>query len=78
MGIITICQMGENIVRGAKGAKVKIIFQRLHMTHVFLLIYDLNLHFIPHLTLTRLFQNLNYNSHVNSQHLQTLQNVMII
>jgi hypothetical protein len=52
MGIITICQMGENIVKGAKGAKVKIIFQRLHMTHVvFVLVYNLNLHFILHLTL---------------------------
>ncbi len=28
--------------------------------------------------LTRLFQNLNYNFYFNSQHLQALQNVMII
>ncbi len=28
--------------------------------------------------LTRLFQYLNYNSHFNLQHLQTLQNVVII
>jgi hypothetical protein len=42
MGIITICEMGENIVKGAKGT----IFQRLHMTHVvFVLDYNLNLHF---------------------------------
>jgi hypothetical protein len=34
--------MGENMVKRTKGAKVKIIFQRLHMTHViFMLVYDL-------------------------------------
>jgi hypothetical protein len=43
MGIITISQMDENTI---KGTKVKVIFQRLHMTHVvFVLVYNLNLHF---------------------------------
>jgi hypothetical protein len=32
---------GENTVKGAKGAKVKVIFQGLHMTHVvFVLVYN--------------------------------------
>jgi hypothetical protein len=26
------CNMGENMVKGAKGAKVKVLFQGLHMT----------------------------------------------
>jgi uncharacterized membrane protein len=34
--------MGENMVKGAKGAKVKVIFQGFHMTHViFVLVYYL-------------------------------------
>jgi hypothetical protein len=33
---------GENMVKGAKGAKVKVLFQRLHMTRViFVLVYNL-------------------------------------
>jgi hypothetical protein len=33
--------MGEIMVKGAKGAKVKIFFPRLHMTHViFALVYN--------------------------------------
>jgi hypothetical protein len=32
---------GENMVKGAKGAKIKVIFQGLHMTHVvFVLVYN--------------------------------------
>jgi len=32
---------GENMVNGAKGAKVKVIFQGLHMTRViFVLVYN--------------------------------------
>jgi hypothetical protein len=32
---------GENMVKGAKGAKVKFLFQGLHMTHVFfMLVYN--------------------------------------
>jgi hypothetical protein len=32
---------GENMVKGAKGAKVKILFQELNMTHViFVLVYN--------------------------------------
>jgi hypothetical protein len=45
--------MGENIVKGAKGAKIKIHFQGLHMTHV-ILCWFINLNFVfwvPHLTL---------------------------
>jgi hypothetical protein len=34
--------MGEIVVKGTKGTKVKIIFQGLHMTHViFVLVYNL-------------------------------------
>ncbi len=34
--------MGENIVKRTKGAKVKVFFQRLHMTCViFVLVYNL-------------------------------------
>jgi hypothetical protein len=34
--------MGENTIKGAKGARVKVIFQGLHMTHViFVLAYNL-------------------------------------
>jgi hypothetical protein len=35
--------MGENMIKGAKGAKVKVIFQTLHMTCVifWFIIYDL-------------------------------------
>jgi hypothetical protein len=32
--------MDENMVKGTKGAKVKIIFQGLHMTFVIVLIYN--------------------------------------
>jgi hypothetical protein len=33
--------MGENMVKGAKGTKVKVFFQGLHMTHViFVLVYN--------------------------------------
>jgi hypothetical protein len=36
------CNMGENIVKGAGGVKIKIHFQGLHMTHVvFMLVYKL-------------------------------------
>jgi hypothetical protein len=31
---LQILQMGENMIKGTKGAKVKMFFQRLHMTHV--------------------------------------------
>jgi hypothetical protein len=31
-------QKDENMVKGAKGAKVKVLFQGLHMTHVFVLV----------------------------------------
>jgi hypothetical protein len=35
-------QMGENTIKGAKGIKVKVVFQLLHMTHViFVLVYNL-------------------------------------
>jgi hypothetical protein len=35
-------QWGEVMVKGARGAKVKIFFQGLHMTHViFALVYNL-------------------------------------
>jgi len=35
-------QLGENIIKGAKGAKVKVLFQGLHMTHVIpVLVYNL-------------------------------------
>jgi hypothetical protein len=38
---ITFFNLGENIVKGAKGTKIKVIFQGLHMTHViFVLIYN--------------------------------------
>jgi hypothetical protein len=30
------CHLGEIMVKGAKGAKVKVLFQGLHMTHVIL------------------------------------------
>jgi len=45
--------MGENIVKGAKGAKVKVFFQGLHMTHViFVLVYNFKFVFwVPSLTL---------------------------
>jgi hypothetical protein len=34
--------MGENIVKGAKDTKVKVIFQGLHMTRViFVLVYNI-------------------------------------
>jgi hypothetical protein len=34
--------MGEITVKGAKGAKVKVLFQGLHMTHVIIvLVYNL-------------------------------------
>jgi hypothetical protein len=35
--------MGENIVKGTKGAKVKVFFQRLYISRViFVLVYNLN------------------------------------
>jgi hypothetical protein len=38
---ITIILLGENIVKGARGAKVEVLFQGLHMTHVILvLVYN--------------------------------------
>ncbi len=38
----TILLVGENTVKGTKGVKVKVLFQRLHMTHViFVLVYNL-------------------------------------
>jgi len=34
--------MGENTIEGARGAKIKIHFQRLHMTYVvFVLVYKI-------------------------------------
>jgi hypothetical protein len=34
--------MGENTIKGVKNAKVKVIFQGIHMTHViFVLVYNL-------------------------------------
>jgi hypothetical protein len=34
--------LGTNMVKGAKGAKLKVFFQGLHMTHViFALVYNL-------------------------------------
>jgi hypothetical protein len=41
--IVTQCllQLGENIIKGAKGGKVKILFQGLHMTFVIpMLVYN--------------------------------------
>jgi hypothetical protein len=33
--------MGESMVKGTKGVKVKVLFQGLHMTHViFVLVYN--------------------------------------
>jgi hypothetical protein len=45
--------MGEIMVKGAKGAKAKILFQGLHMTHVIhALVYNLKFYIlIPHLAL---------------------------
>jgi hypothetical protein len=35
--------MGENTVKGAKGTKVKVLFQELYMTCIiFVLVYNLN------------------------------------
>jgi uncharacterized membrane protein YagU involved in acid resistance len=32
---------GENMVKGARGTKVKVIFQGMHMTHIiFVLVYN--------------------------------------
>jgi hypothetical protein len=46
--------MGENTIKGAKGAKVKVIFQILHMTRVnFVLVYNIKfciLHTLFHTT----------------------------
>ncbi len=43
---------GENTVKGARGTKVKVIFQGLHMTHItFVLVYNFNVFRVPHLTL---------------------------
>jgi hypothetical protein len=44
--------LGENMIKGTKGDKVKVLFQGLHMTCViFVLVYNLNLEFrILHLT----------------------------
>jgi hypothetical protein len=37
--------MGDIIIKGAKGAKVKVFFQGLHMTHVILvLVYNLKIY----------------------------------
>ncbi len=34
-------ELGENTIKGAKGAKVKVLFQGLHMTHViFVLVHN--------------------------------------
>jgi hypothetical protein len=39
--------MDENMVKGAKGAKVKILFQGLHMTRViYVLVYNLKLYIL--------------------------------
>jgi hypothetical protein len=33
---------GENTIKGARGTKVKVLFQGLHMTHViYVLVYNL-------------------------------------
>jgi hypothetical protein len=47
------CHLGEITVKGARGAKVKVLFQGLHMTHVILaLVYNLKFYIqVPHLTL---------------------------
>jgi hypothetical protein len=37
-------QKGENTIRGAKGAKVKVFFQGLHMTCVFVLVYNFQIY----------------------------------
>jgi hypothetical protein len=38
---MTLPQNRENTIKGAKGAKVKIPFQKLHITHViFVLVYN--------------------------------------
>jgi hypothetical protein len=37
----TIILLGENTIKGARGAKVEVLFQGLHMTHViFVLVYN--------------------------------------
>jgi hypothetical protein len=37
-------QMGENMIKGAKGTKVVVLFQRLHMTCVIsMLVYNMNM-----------------------------------
>jgi len=53
-----IALMGENMIEGAKGVNVKVIFQGLHMTHVIsMLVYNFKFYIlgtpfnIPHLTL---------------------------
>jgi hypothetical protein len=39
--------MGGNMVKGAKGIKVKIVVQLLHMTHViFVLVYNLKFYIL--------------------------------
>jgi hypothetical protein len=39
--------LGENMVDKAKGAKVKVLFQGLHMTHVvFVLVYNFKLYIL--------------------------------
>jgi hypothetical protein len=39
--------MGENTVKGAKGAKVKVLFQELYMSHIiFVLVYNLKFYIL--------------------------------
>jgi hypothetical protein len=42
--VIKIKLLGENTVKGAMGTKIKILFQKLHMTRVvFVLVYNLKI-----------------------------------
>jgi hypothetical protein len=45
--------MCENTIKGTEGAKVNVLFQGLHMTHIIVvLVYNLNFVFcVPHLIL---------------------------
>jgi hypothetical protein len=41
--MLNVIDKGENMVKGTKGTKVKVLFQGLHMTYVIsTLVYNLN------------------------------------
>jgi hypothetical protein len=42
-----IAKVGENVVKGARSAKVKVLFQGLHITHIiFMLVYNLKFYIL--------------------------------